>query len=103
RVVSSIGVVSREGRAAVEAGDVREVGRLMDVNHGLLEALGVSTSRLSELVWRARERGAEGAKLTGAGGGGCVVALGGDLDVDVAWEDAARSYALDVAEGVRAE
>ncbi|MFW5929176.1 MAG: mevalonate kinase, partial [Halobacteriota archaeon] len=49
RVVTSIGVVSREGRAAVEAGDVRKVGRLMDVNHGLLEALGVSTSRLSEL------------------------------------------------------
>jgi mevalonate kinase len=56
-------------------GDVEELGRLMDFNHGLLGALGVSSRSLDAMVWAARDAGALGAKLTGAGGGGCVVAL----------------------------
>ena len=47
----------------------------MDFNHGLLSALGVSARSLDAMVWAAREADALGAKLTGAGGGGCVVAL----------------------------
>jgi len=52
-----------------------ELGRLMNFNHGLLESLGVSSRSLDSMVWAAREAGAHGAKLTGAGGGGCIVAL----------------------------
>jgi len=52
-----------------------EVGQLMDFNHGLLESLGVSSRSLDSMVWAAREAGAHGAKLTGAGGGGCITAL----------------------------
>ena len=57
--------------------DVRfeRLGRLMNINHGLLDALGVSTKKLSELVYAARTAGALGAKITGAGGGGCMYAL----------------------------
>src|SRR5659263_426940 len=51
------------------------LGKLMNVNHGLLDALGVCTMELSALVYAARNSGAYGAKLTGAGGGGCMVAL----------------------------
>jgi mevalonate kinase len=48
----------------------------MNINHGLLEALGVGTRELSELVYAARGAGgALGAKITGAGGGGCMIAL----------------------------
>jgi mevalonate kinase len=47
----------------------------MDFNHGLLSALGVSSRSLDAMVWAAREAGATGAKLTGAGGGGSIVAL----------------------------
>jgi len=47
----------------------------MNINHGLLDALGVSTKKLGELVYAARTAGAIGAKLTGAGGGGCMYAL----------------------------
>jgi mevalonate kinase len=47
----------------------------MNFNHGLLSALGVSSRSLDAMVWAARDAGALGAKLTGAGGGGCVVAL----------------------------
>ena len=73
--VESIGDIVREGERALAAGDLAELGRLMDFNHGLLEALGVSSRSLDELVWAARESDALGAKLTGAGGGGCIVAL----------------------------
>ena len=55
--------------------DYISLGKLMNVNHGLLDALGVSTMELSSLVYAARDAGAYGAKLTGAGGGGCMVAL----------------------------
>lgn len=47
----------------------------MDVNHGLLCAVGVSNKPLDRLVFAARKAGALGAKLTGAGGGGCMIAL----------------------------
>jgi mevalonate kinase len=53
----------------------KELGYYMDVNHALLEALGVGHPQLSRLVLAARAAGAFGAKITGAGGGGCMVAL----------------------------
>ena len=73
--VSAIGDLVRQGERALDENDRDELGRLMDVNHGLLNALGVSARSLDAMVWAAREAGARGAKLTGAGGGGCVVAL----------------------------
>jgi len=73
--VSSIGELVEEGLSALEAEDIEELGRLMNFNHGLLAALGVSSRSLDAMVWSAREAGATGAKLTGAGGGGCIVAL----------------------------
>ncbi|MEM2427661.1 MAG: mevalonate kinase [Candidatus Bathyarchaeia archaeon] len=60
---------------ALEEGDLEELGLLMNVNHGLLEALGVSNFKLNKLVYASREAGALGAKMTGGGGGGCMVAL----------------------------
>jgi mevalonate kinase len=53
----------------------KELGRYMDMNHALLEALGVGHPQLSKIVLAARAEGAFGAKITGAGGGGCMVAL----------------------------
>ncbi|EMA41747.1 mevalonate kinase [Halobiforma nitratireducens] len=73
--VASIGDVVRRGEQALADGDLEELGRLMDFNHGLLSALGVSSRTLDSMVWAARDADAYGAKLTGAGGGGCVVAL----------------------------
>jgi mevalonate kinase len=105
--VSAIGDLVREGEAALRAGDLEELGRLMDFDHGLLSALGVSSRSLDTMVWAAREGGALGAKLTGAGGGGCVVALDETdgaktaLDYTPGCEEAFRAE-LDT-EGVRAE
>ncbi len=73
--VEAIGDIVRNGEDALADGDIAELGRLMNFNHGLLSALGVSSRSLETMVWAARDAGAHGAKLTGAGGGGCIVAL----------------------------
>jgi mevalonate kinase len=62
-------------RLAVEAGDRQALGKLMDLNQMLLGGLFVSTPEIERMCALAREAGALGAKLTGAGGGGSVVAL----------------------------
>jgi mevalonate kinase len=62
---------------AVEDGDVKALGELMDMNQMILAGMLLSTSTLEELCAAAREAGALGAKLTGAGGGGAMVALAG--------------------------
>ena len=73
--VAAIGDLVRAGEDLLADGDTAELGRLMNVNHGLLSALGVSARSLDAMVWAARDAGAPGAKLTGAGGGGCIVCL----------------------------
>ena len=84
--VAAIGDLVRRGESALEAGDVSELGRLMNFNHGLLTALGVSSRSLDAMVWAARDAGATGAKLTGAGGGGCIVALDETDETETALE-----------------
>ena len=63
------------GAEALEAKRYDVLGSLMNVCHGLLNAIEVSTPDLENMVAIARENGAAGAKLTGAGGGGSIVAL----------------------------
>ncbi|MCK9277185.1 MAG: mevalonate kinase [Methanoculleus sp.] len=53
----------------------KDLGQCMDMNNALLEALGVGHPASSKLVLAARASGAYGAKITGAGGGGCIIAL----------------------------
>jgi mevalonate kinase len=64
-----------EARNALEDFDLRKAGTLMNENHRLLQEIEVSCGELEYLVNLAREEGAWGAKLTGGGGGGCMVAL----------------------------
>jgi mevalonate kinase len=70
-----VGEIAAGVRGALEEGDLARVGRMMDENHALLQALEVSSSRLDSLVQAARDHGASGAKLSGAGRGGNVIAL----------------------------
>jgi mevalonate kinase len=63
------------GRKALESYDLEKVGVLMNENHRLLQEIEVSSRELDLLVDIAWENGAFGAKLTGGGGGGCMVAL----------------------------
>ncbi len=61
--------------SAIQDDDVTTLGDLMNVNQGLLNALQVSTPALERLIDVARDAGAAGAKLTGGGGGGAMLAL----------------------------
>ena len=74
RDVDRIGDVVLEGVDAVRRADKPTLGRLMLENHGLLNDLGVGHPALDKLV-DACEESAYGAKLTGAGGGGSMIAL----------------------------
>jgi len=67
--------VAVAGRRALENYDLKKIGDLMNENHRLLQEIGVSSKELDSLVDLARKQGAFGAKLTGGGGGGCMVAL----------------------------
>jgi mevalonate kinase len=76
RLFEEVGRVAEEGVRAAEAGDLQALGDAMNINHGLLSALGVSSPALDGMAGFLREEGALGAKLTGAGGdGGAVVGL----------------------------
>ena len=70
-----IGAVAEAARAAICAGQTKALGPLMDANHALLQAIGVSCSELDALVAAARAAGALGAKLSGGGRGGNMIAL----------------------------
>jgi len=67
--------LSIDGAAALAAADWERLGSLMNICHGLLNAIEVSTPELERMVAIARSAGAIGAKLTGAGGGGSILAL----------------------------
>lgn len=71
----AIHTLVKNARLAIEAGDRRAVGQLLDLNQMLLSGLFVSTPEIEQMCSTARAAGAFGAKLTGAGGGGSVVAL----------------------------
>jgi mevalonate kinase len=75
-----------DARKQLEASHLEEVGYYMDENHALLQQIGVSCPELDLLVDLARNNGALGAKLTGTGRGGYMVALtpGKDLQESVA-------------------
>lgn len=69
--------VSRDAEQAILAGDWVQAGALMNMGQGLMEAMGVGTSRLAELVYALRARpGIHGAKISGSGLGDCVIGLG---------------------------
>ncbi|MBN2256890.1 MAG: mevalonate kinase [Anaerolineaceae bacterium] len=68
-------IISRSAREAIEQGDHTRLGTLLSDNHFLLQQLAVSTAHLDLLVKTAMEAGALGAKLSGAGCGGNIIAL----------------------------
>jgi len=75
RIFSEIDELSGQAVKALEKNDLQQLGELMNVNQGLLNALQVSSQDLEVLIDIARRNGALGAKLTGAGGGGAMVAI----------------------------
>jgi len=75
RLFPAMGAVAERALIALRVGDMAQVGALMDENQALLERLGVSCPEIERLTGAARAAGALGAKLSGSGGGGIVIAL----------------------------
>lgn len=75
RVFAEIATLSEQGRRLIESGDTHPLGPLLDRNQTLLKAIGVSGKGLEELIRAAKRAGALGAKLSGAGRGGIMIAL----------------------------
>ena len=101
--------IARYGELAIGGGKVAALGRCMSESHALLSRIGVSTVEADALAEAAEKAGSPGAKITGAGGGGCVIALpapdsGGEHAVMDAMKDAGSTllFATDAgAWGVR--
>jgi mevalonate kinase len=89
-------VLVEDGQTAVEAGDLMTLGKLMDQNHVLLQELTVSCKELDDLVAAAREAGALGAKMSGTGRGGLMIALTPTEEIQSAVADALGKLAPQV-------
>jgi mevalonate kinase len=72
---AEMGLLVQHGLAALAANDLVTLGHLLNLNQLLLEKLGVSCPEIERLVEAALEAGALGAKLSGSGGGGIIIAL----------------------------
>ncbi|MFU8816621.1 MAG: hydroxymethylglutaryl-CoA reductase, degradative [Pseudomonadales bacterium] len=83
-IFDQIAELTRAGTDALQDGNFPELGELMNLCQGYLNALQLSTPELEELVHVARQHGALGAKLTGGGGGGSMIALCPDSQEQVA-------------------
>ena len=83
-IFNEIDEIALAGAHALKSCDYDMLGSLMNVCHGYLNALQVSTPELEKMIEIARSNGASGAKLTGAGGGGSIVALCPDRESEVA-------------------
>lgn len=78
RIFDAIARLVNDAKAQIIEGDWERVGKLMDFNQEYLRDLGVSSEKLEALISAAKSAGAWGAKLSGAGGGDCMIALASD-------------------------
>jgi mevalonate kinase len=86
-----IGDISTQAQQGLIDGNLPLLGGLMDQNQRILEKIGVSSSSLEYLIQAAREAGAQGAKLSGGGRGGNMIALASSsktADIEAALMDA---------------
>jgi mevalonate kinase len=75
KIVDIIAEVSEKIFLAIQNNKLIELGELMQINHHLLNSIGVGHIELERAFWLGMNNGALGAKLTGAGGGGCLIVL----------------------------
>lgn len=75
RLIEELGILTRTARKFIEINDVNGLGNTMTRTHNILDKLGVSDDNLNKLVNVAIDNNALGAKLTGGGRGGCMIAL----------------------------
>lgn len=104
-MMNDLSKISAEGYEAIRAGSLEEIGRIMTNSHKILVTLGAGHPMLDKLI-KAVSRHSYGAKLTGSGGGGCIIALTHDPEQAMADIESAggKAYLLKLAsEGLRLE
>ena len=93
-----------EGKKALEKNDFVKLGEIMNENQKILHTLGASSKEIEKLINAALKAGAYGAKLTGAGGGGSIVAIADDVErvAEAIERKRGKSYIVSMArEGVK--
>lgn len=75
KIFDEMATLVGDAKVALEEGNLEHLGQVFDANHRLLSSLMVSTERIDVMCAAARGAGALGAKVTGSGGGGCMIAL----------------------------
>ncbi|MEC6748612.1 mevalonate kinase [Marinilactibacillus sp. XAAS-LB27] len=79
-LLSSLGKLTYQAKEAIEQDNITDLGKILSKAHHHLSDLTVSNEKLDKLVQVALEQGALGAKLTGSGRGGCMIALAKTFD-----------------------
>jgi len=107
-VMGDIDDLVKQAKIMFKNKEIEQLGKLMNRNQELLQTLNVSSKELDNLIRAARKAGAYGAKLSGAGGGDCMMALVGSKQKEQVVEKIKRAGGvyMDVktgAEGVRRE
>lgn len=92
RTFEGIAALVTNGKRAIEDGNLKWLGQLMDLNHMSLAGLLLVSDKVEAMVGAARAAGALGAKMTGAGGGGCMIALAESDTQAEAIKDALRPF-----------
>ncbi len=82
-LIRALGEVADATAYALKQGDIAGLGKLLNIAHGFLVGLQISTHEIENMVAGAQAAGALGAKLTGAGGGGAIIALAPGREGDV--------------------
>lgn len=77
-IIKQLGSLTDDAKTFIETNNIKGLGESMSKAHDLLDKLGVSNGLLNQLVFVALDNGALGAKLTGGGRGGCIIALATD-------------------------
>ena len=91
-IFNAMQLIARNAKEALETGNSELIGELMNLNQGLLDSIGVNTVELSDMVYLSRKYGAKGSKLTGSGGGGCIIAYCPE-NIDYIYDHLSQKYA----------
>ncbi|MGX7024354.1 mevalonate kinase [Vagococcus hydrophili] len=104
--IDQLGELAKKGRFFLENNEPTKLGLIMTHVHQLLTKLGVSSPELNQLVETAQKSGAIGAKLTGGGRGGCMIALAHDridaekISQDLVASGAKKTWVYDMRRGI---
>lgn len=107
RILEDAESLIQEALEALRSPDIERIGILMRRNQELLRSIGVSSREIEDAIKLCMKAGALGAKLTGAGGGGCIIAVAEDEKIPKIIDEVKRFFQAMrsrlMVEGVRSE